>query len=158
MTTDEPDRAAEPGAGPTSTYPDWAPPGGTTNRRYQELRDELRTAFVTALAARLAGHERLWFKHLGWEQAYAGWRDDPRGAYYVISGLEHQHRLPEEEQRSFVYLTYTRTAADETAPNERRESDIGLHYFDPPYARDLTLHVDHILAWLDAHRRTLDLD
>ena len=143
---------------------DWSPPGGTSNNTYRRMGGELDTAFVAEFTARIGErHETMWFKDHGAKSLYVGWRDDPRGGYYVAHGLEHQARLAPELLRSFAYLVYSRERAEGDTEDhgevpagyERYDSRVGHHWFTPPHAHDVALHVQHLLMWLDAHRRTL---
>lgn len=139
---------------------DWAPPGGTSNNRYHEERAPFDTEFVRLFCERIEAHDDdVWIKIYNESQIYVGWRDDPRGSYYVAWGLEHQYRLAPEELRSFSYLVYHLTEevqGEDEGEIIRTDEGIGAHYQEPPYARDAALHVDHLMIWVDAHRRTLD--
>jgi hypothetical protein len=139
----------------TSRDPNWAPPGGTSNARYREERDQFETAFTALLRERITERANMWITEYGMGQIYVGWKDDPRGGYFVSRGLEHQIELTPEDMRSFSYLVYTHE--DERGETDRRDESLGELWVEPPYARDVKLHVASLLMWLDAHRQTLTM-
>lgn len=134
--------------------PEWCPHGGTSLRRYHEVAHESAVALHAELDRRVAADKRLWIKTSGGDsnhrQTYVGWHDDPGGEYYLSTGVEHHHHLAPEQLRTFGWLVYSRF--------EHRDDGIGERYFEPPYAHDATLRTDHLMSWLNAHRRALGFD
>lgn len=134
--------------------PDWSPPGGTSPNRYHRIDQPRRAAFLTEFTARITARQaELWIRNDLGLSLYVGWHDDPGGSYYVVSGLEHHPYVAPDLLRSHCYLVYRHEPDDHTAPLD--DAELGHARFEPPYALDSHLHADHLMAWLDAHRRHL---
>lgn len=131
---------------------DWAPPGGTSTNQARELGHRHHAAVTAALTERIDDRPDMWIKlYNGDTTVTAGYTDDPHSGYHVQYGLEHRLHTAPDNQRSFAYLAYDHEPPDGTPV---REENIGRHWFPAPYATDAALIADHLLMWLDAHRRT----
>lgn len=131
--------------------PNWAPPGGTSSDRCRQLASSFNQGLLDRLVAR-ATDDRLWVKLDPGGSARVGWKDDPRGGYYVGFGLEHNPYRAEDQLRSFLWLQYRHEDANN---HQDREDRVGEVWLEAPYARDIELHLDLMFGYLAAHRRTL---
>ncbi|KOV84780.1 hypothetical protein [Nocardia sp. NRRL S-836] len=129
---------------------DWSPPCGTSRSRYHRISEPRKAAFLTEFTARVtARSDELWITNNRGTDLYVGWHDDAAGSYSVVSELEHHPYVAPHLLRSHYSLTYCHELEDGTAPLQQ----LCFTRIEPPHALDVHLHVDHLIAWLDAHRR-----